>query len=110
MDLSTKGIILGLLFVLGFAAGWHLRGNEDAAATLKVQKQEMKQGNAQNSADAVTATAHQAARDKEADSDRKIGEQVAVAASAPDYHTCQLKPEDLALLNQAIGGSYGQVK
>jgi hypothetical protein len=27
-----------------------------------------------------------------------------VAAAAPDYQTCQLKPDDLNLLNQAIGG------
>jgi hypothetical protein len=104
MDLSTKGLVLAVLFVAGFALGWHFRGNEDAATTLKVQKQEVKQGNEQNAQDADSARAHQEARDKATDSDRKVGEQVAVAASAPDYHTCQLKPEDLALLNQSIGG------
>ncbi len=110
MSISAKLLILVVLFLSGIALGWHLRGNEDAASTLKVQKQEVKHGNEQNAKDAAAATDHQAARDKQAERDRKIGEQVAVAASAPDYHTCQLKPEDMALLNQAIGGGNDQVK
>ena len=105
MTLPAKLLILIGLFVAGIALGWHLRGNEDAGATLAVQKQDVKQGNAQNARDAVQAQTHEAARVQVEYVDRIVTRQVAVAAAASDYHTCQLKPDDLALLNQAIGGN-----
>lgn len=104
MTLSTKLLVLVLMFVAGLASGWHFRGNEDAGATLTVQKQEVKQGNLQNAADAKAAQGHEATREKTIERDRIVIQQVAVAAAAPDYHTCQLKPDDLDMLNQAIGG------
>ena len=105
MSLSTKLLVLVLMFVAGLATGWHFKGNEEAGATLAVQKQEVKQGNLQNAQDASAAQAHEAKREKVRERDRIVIQQVAVAATSPDYHTCQLKPDDLDLLNQAIGGS-----
>jgi hypothetical protein len=104
MSFSTKLLSLVLIFMVGLATGWHFRGNEDAGTALKAEKQEVKLGNLQNAADAKAAQGHEAAREKTTDRDRIIIQQVAVAAAAPDYHTCQLKPDDLDLLNQAIGG------
>jgi outer membrane lipopolysaccharide assembly protein LptE/RlpB len=105
MSLSTKLLILAVMLALGFASGWHFRGNEDAGTTLAEQKQEMKQGNLQNAADAKAAQGHEVTRQQADVHDRIVIQQVAVAAAAPDYHTCQLKPDDLDLLNQAIGGN-----
>ncbi len=108
MTFETKlliGLVLAIvLFGSGLGIGWHFKGNEDAGATLTVQKQEVKQGNAQNAADAKTAQAHETQRVQVEYRDRVVIEKVAVAAAAPAYQTCQLKPDDLDLLNQAIGG------
>jgi outer membrane lipopolysaccharide assembly protein LptE/RlpB len=104
MSLSTKLLIVVALFLAGIALGWHLRGNADANTTLAKQKQEVTRGNDQNSQDAASAEKHESGRQKTVEDDRHVTEQVAVAAAAPDYHTCHLKPQDMVLLNQAIGG------
>jgi len=103
-ELAIKLLLLACMFVTGLGVGWHLKGNADAAATLKVEKQEVKQGNLQNATDAKSAQVHETKRAQMETHDRVIIQQVALAAAAPDYHTCQLKPDDLDMLNQAIGG------
>ncbi|OIR10962.1 hypothetical protein GALL_71330 [mine drainage metagenome] len=110
MSIPTKLLILVLMFVAGLATGWHFRGNEDAGTTLAAQKQEVGRGNKINAADAQAAQAHEVKREQTAERDRVVVEKVVVAAAAPDYHACQLKPDDLDLLNQAIGGDDGQGK
>lgn len=110
MSLSVKLLILVAIFAAGLGLGWHFKGNEDAGATLTVEKQEVKQGNAQNAADAKTAQAHETVRVQVEYLDRVVIQKVAVAAADPAYQTCQLKPDDLDLLNQAIGGIDAKAK
>ena len=88
----------------GFGTGWHVRGTENASASFKAQKQEVTQGNVQNAKDAASAQQHDAKRQTQAAHDNRVAQAVAVAATSTDYHTCQLKPEDLQKLNDAITG------
>lgn len=105
MTLSTKLLILVAIFMAGLGAGMKIQRNADVAKTVSVQKEAVKTGNKQNAKDAASGQLHAARRDKTAKADREVGERAAVAALAPDYHTCRLKPEDLDLLNEAIRGT-----
>ena len=104
MSIPTKLLILVAAFLLGLSAGWKIKSNADAAGTLTVQKQEVKQGNQVNAEDAQTARQHEADRQRQQRLDAAMAQQTAIAAAQPDYHTCELKPQDLQLLNDAITG------
>jgi hypothetical protein len=94
-----------VLLVIGFAAGWHSRGIENASATIKAQIAAVDTGNHLNAADYKAAQQHEAKREAQAKNDKHIAIQAAVdVAKTPDYNACQLKPADLYLLNQAIDG------
>lgn len=95
--------VIGVLFA-GIGIGWHFRGTEEASASLVVQKQEVTRGNAVNAADHQAAVAHESKRQAQAAVDRQVAQQAATSAAKPEYQTCQLAPEDLAALNQAITG------
>ncbi len=97
--------LLVALWLFGVVLGWHYKDMVDRAVQLVAQKAEVRQGNKENAKDAQSAQIHEAARDKQAAIDRRVVQKVAIIATAPDYQTCRLKPEDLLLLNQAIGGT-----
>lgn len=88
-----------------FFAGWHARGTHDIAATVAAQAKAIDTGNKLNAADNKAAVQHEAERVRIEYRDRIVATQAAVdVAKTPSYNTCQLKPADLDLLNQAIDG------
>ncbi len=99
---AIESAMLVALFSFAFAAGWHVKGNEDAATTLRAQQNAVEQANKLSAQDQARAEQHEAQRQAQTRQDVRLVEKVVVAAA--NYQTCRLKPEDLQLLNDAIIG------